>query len=202
MNIQNTLIQNLITVRKHRGLTQTELGKQIGYSDKTISKWENGDSCPSIEALYQLSQFYGVSIDDLLSESFQIVEKGEEETEPESDVQDTRSYHKVILAILLPLMMYVVAVPIFVVLLMCSVPHAWLAFIDAIPFVLLSLLFLGYRWHFKVMTYISGSGIMWTVALAVFLHLLVCGVNAWPLFLAPIPLQIAIILLAVLKKKK
>ena len=81
MNIQDVLIQNMITVRKHRGLTQSELGKQIGYSDKTISKWEHGDSCPSIEAVYQLARFYGVSVDDLLSDTFQVQKEGERKWE-------------------------------------------------------------------------------------------------------------------------
>lgn len=31
-------------LRKSKGLTQKELAEQIGISDKTISKWENGVS--------------------------------------------------------------------------------------------------------------------------------------------------------------
>ena len=31
-------------VRKNKGLTQKELAEQIGVSDKTISKWENGNN--------------------------------------------------------------------------------------------------------------------------------------------------------------
>lgn len=32
------------TLRKEKGLTQKELAEQVGVSDKTISKWENGGS--------------------------------------------------------------------------------------------------------------------------------------------------------------
>ena len=199
MNIQNTLIQNLITVRRHRGLTQSELGKQIGYSDKTISKWENGDSCPSIEALYQLSRFYGVSIDDLLSESFQIREEGEAVADLSDEPQSPRTYHRVIMALLLPLAVYTVAVLVFAILSLCSVPNPWLAFVDAVPVAVLSLFLLGRKWNIKLMSYIAGSGIMWSVILAVYLHLL--SFNIWVLFLPPIPVQAAIVLLAVLKKK-
>jgi DNA-binding XRE family transcriptional regulator len=200
MNIQDTLIQNMITVRKHHGLTQSELGKQIGYSDKTISKWEHGDSCPSIEAVYQLARFYGVSIDDLLSESFQIQQEGEETTPGSEDTSTaTRDYRRAIAAVLSPVVIYAFAAMLFAVLLQFHVPMAWLAFIDAIPVSFLTLLILGHAWNLKVMTYITGSGLMWGIVLAVYLHLLTF--NPWVVFLPPVPFQIALILLAVLKKK-
>ena len=41
-DIQDILIDNLIALRRARGLTQIELGEQVNYSDKTTSKWENG----------------------------------------------------------------------------------------------------------------------------------------------------------------
>ena len=47
-NLQEILINNLIALRKQRGLTQIELGERVSYSDKTISKWENGTSLPDV----------------------------------------------------------------------------------------------------------------------------------------------------------
>ena len=32
------------SLRKRNGLTQLELAKRLNVSDKTVSKWENGDS--------------------------------------------------------------------------------------------------------------------------------------------------------------
>lgn len=60
--------KRLIELRKSKELTQLELSEQINYSDKVISKWERGESLPSIEAFKILSDFYGLSIDDLISD--------------------------------------------------------------------------------------------------------------------------------------
>ena len=200
MNIQDTLIQNMITVRKHRGLTQSELGKQIGYSDKTISKWEHGDSCPGIEAVYQLARFYGVSVDDLLSDSFQIQPSGEESAPEPTDVTSAvHNYRRTIAAILSPVVIYAFAAVLFAVLLELHVPMAWLTFIDAIPVSFLVLLLLGRTWKLKIMTYITASGLLWSVVLSIYLHLLTY--NLWVVFLPPIPVQTALILLTVLKKR-
>ena len=65
--IKKVLANNLIVLRKSKKLTQGELSQQIAYSDKTISKWENGDAVPDIETLAQLAKFYGVKLDDLVS---------------------------------------------------------------------------------------------------------------------------------------
>lgn len=41
---QNKIGEFIQQSRKAKGLTQKDLGDQIGVSDKTISKWENGVS--------------------------------------------------------------------------------------------------------------------------------------------------------------
>lgn len=54
-------------LRSQRGLTQEQLGEQIGVSNKTVSRWETGTYLPPVEMLQALSEFYGVSINELLS---------------------------------------------------------------------------------------------------------------------------------------
>ena len=53
--------------RKEKGMTQKELAEQIGVSDKTISKWENGNSVPDTEILSSLCQSLDISVNELLS---------------------------------------------------------------------------------------------------------------------------------------
>ena len=48
-------------------LTQEELGESLGVSNKTVSRWETGTYLPPVEMLQQLSDRYGVSINELLS---------------------------------------------------------------------------------------------------------------------------------------
>ena len=59
--------EKLQELRKSRNLTQEELAELIFVSRTAISKWESGRGYPSIESLKQISKFFSVSIDDLLS---------------------------------------------------------------------------------------------------------------------------------------
>lgn len=60
----NEKLQNL---RKEKGLTQEELAEILFVSRTAVSKWESGRGYPSIESLKDISRFFQVSIDDMLS---------------------------------------------------------------------------------------------------------------------------------------
>lgn len=57
----------LASLRKEKNLTQEQLGEILGVTNKTVSRWENGNYMPPIEALQQLSEFYQITINELLS---------------------------------------------------------------------------------------------------------------------------------------
>ena len=65
-NVEQIIAQNLIDLRKQRNLKQSDLSDAIGYSDKTISRWENGTSVPDVSTLIKLAKFYNTSVDYLL----------------------------------------------------------------------------------------------------------------------------------------
>ncbi|MBQ8146800.1 MAG: XRE family transcriptional regulator [Clostridia bacterium] len=52
-------------MRKKLGKTQKALADAIGYSEKTVSKWETEGSIPSIEALFRVANIFHVSIVEL-----------------------------------------------------------------------------------------------------------------------------------------
>ena len=53
--------------RKAKGFTQKELAEKINVSDKTISKWENGNSLPDTAMLSSLCRVLDISVNELLS---------------------------------------------------------------------------------------------------------------------------------------
>ena len=57
----------LAQLRREKGLTQEQIGLELGVTNKTISRWENGNYLPPVEMLQVLSTFYGISINELLS---------------------------------------------------------------------------------------------------------------------------------------
>nr|MBQ4319874.1 L-serine ammonia-lyase, iron-sulfur-dependent, subunit alpha [Clostridia bacterium] len=61
--------EKMIALRKSLGLTQAELGKRLGISNRAVSKWENDMSYPSIDSLYKLCRMFGVEIEYFFSET-------------------------------------------------------------------------------------------------------------------------------------
>ncbi|MEE0107730.1 MAG: helix-turn-helix transcriptional regulator, partial [Merdibacter sp.] len=53
--------------RKKKGLTQEQLGAKLGVSNKTISRWENGNYMPDLSLLEPLSKELEISLNELLS---------------------------------------------------------------------------------------------------------------------------------------
>ena len=57
----------LAQLRRQKGLTQEQLGEQLGVTNKTVSRWETGRYLPPVEMLKALSEMYGISINEVLS---------------------------------------------------------------------------------------------------------------------------------------
>ena len=64
----NNVGKRISLQRKKMGLTQNELAEKLMVSNKAVSKWERGESVPDLYVLKQLADFYGVTIDTLISE--------------------------------------------------------------------------------------------------------------------------------------
>lgn len=58
----------IAVLRRKIGLTQAELAEKLNISNKTISKWENGQGFPDITYLPMLSKVLNVSVDALLAD--------------------------------------------------------------------------------------------------------------------------------------
>lgn len=53
--------------RKQQELTQEQLGEKLGVSNKTVSRWENGNYMPDLSLLEPLSRILGVTLNELLA---------------------------------------------------------------------------------------------------------------------------------------
>ena len=56
----------LSELRKYYGVTQEELAVRVGVTRQAVSKWETGTTIPDIEILMNLSEIYGISINDII----------------------------------------------------------------------------------------------------------------------------------------
>ena len=64
--------EKLVRLRKIRGITQDEFASAVGVSRQAVYKWESGQSYPEVAKLLEIKLLFGISIDDLLDESYEI----------------------------------------------------------------------------------------------------------------------------------
>lgn len=197
---------NIAAYRKQANLTQAGLANQLNYSDKAVSKWERGDSVPDVLTLVQLAELFGVSVNDLLSDPNAL----SEQTGPIQQVMGLvvektlkRKANKSIILGLSSILVWFIALLVWVVLSSCRVPNSWIAFIYAIPVDAIVLLSLRSAWHDFRRNRALISVIMWGAIASLHLTLLVYGHwNIWRLYLLGIPGQAAIFLWFMLFRPK
>lgn len=61
------LMLKLRELRKRTGITMKDLGEAIGLAESTISHYETGKRQPDYETLLKFGEFFGVSVDYLLT---------------------------------------------------------------------------------------------------------------------------------------
>ena len=60
-----TLYERIETLRKSKNISQGKLEKELGFSNGSISKWKN--STPTTERLQKLADYFGVTVEYLLT---------------------------------------------------------------------------------------------------------------------------------------
>lgn len=190
---------NLVYLRKNAGMTQLEFGEKFNYTDKTVSRWENGSIIPSVEILKQIADYYGVSVDYLITEHKSAKDFNS------AIAKSVNPKKKIIFIALDVTVIWLIAMTIFVASIFnlgtakMDVNHWWSVFLWAVPVSFFVMAFLTYRW-FKSLknTMIFLSLFVWTILIAAYFSFLYMG-NYWYLFFIGIPIQVAFILMIQLK---
>ncbi len=192
-NIKEIIAHNLVCLRKDRKFTQQELASRLNYSDKAVSRWEHAETLPDIETLCRICEIYGVKFEYLLQR------EQPKKNNPNIIKKDTPN--KIIIMLIAALSVWIAAIVAYSYMNIILKDNAWTLFIWAIP--LTCMVFqLCNRYFFKnvLFKYILSSLINWTLILSVYLQLI--SYNIWMLFIVGIPIQIIIVLLAILKMSK
>lgn len=53
-------------LRKEKGLTQEQFAEIVNVSNRTVSRWENGNNMPDLDILIQISDYYEINLRELL----------------------------------------------------------------------------------------------------------------------------------------
>lgn len=192
--------KNLLNLRKNLKLTQMEVAEKFNYSDKSISKWEKGESMPSIDVLCELASFYGVSLDDLTKENISQIS-----TEPKKKTKapTPRMFSTRLMITLLSFgAVWLVATILFVVLKLCLDINYYMSFMWAGVGSLIVLIVFNSIWGRMRYLFPTLTILLWLLLACIHVQIyLPTHINTWPIYLLGIPLQILIILWGGLIKK-
>ena len=185
-DIKDIFAKNLSELRQASGMTQLELGERLNYSDKTVSKWERGESIPDAGILKQIADVFGVTVDYLLDPEHAAGAAPAVVLE-ENDTVYRR--HMTIRRIVLAgvwLLSFVIIVLCWIV----TQKFFWLILIWTLPVsFLLSIIFTSLWSRNKGRdNYIFISLFIFSILLAIYLSAL--KANLWMLFLVMIPVEV------------
>ncbi len=176
---RETIIDNLVSLRKKNNLTQIDLAKKINYSDKAISRWETGEVLPDVEVLKTLSEIYSVPFSYLFEEH-------DEESKKEHLRADTS---KIITCIVSICAVWTAVIVLYTLLDMILQKQIWMVFVWAIPISCGVGTFYNKKWlKSKHLSLILNSITCWSLIACLYLQFL--SFNLWQLFLIGIPLQV------------
>lgn len=183
-DLRKTIGNNLSELRKRRGLTQLELAEKFNYTDRAVSKWENGDTLPDVEILYNLCEFYGVTLDYLTREHTNYYVKRNDELQ---------LWNKIAIICLVAMIVWGLATIIFVISLLRRHTPLWQSFVVAVPITaLLTLYFNRVYFKNKLTRIICWSVFTWSLIASA--YLIIMDHQFWPLFLLGIPAQASILI--------
>ncbi len=186
------IAENLAILRKGSGLTQAQLAERLNYSDKAVSRWEKGDTLPDINVLFELCDFYGITMDNLL-------EKDGVRERQQVKFRDSLQYNLIICALSVAIV-WLIATVLFVYLNTKSGVNFWQAFIWAVPVSCLVILRMNRRFHSSILLFVTVSVFVWTLLTSVYLQFL--QYNIWLVYIIGIPVQIICILCLIIRRYK
>ena len=192
---------NIARLRRERGLTQAELAERINYSDKAVSKWERAESTPDVLTLITLAEVLGTDMNTLtgLPAASQPeplpAPAAEAPSAPEKPAKKRYTADKGVIQKLSSILVWVVALFLYMVLDEFGIKNLWLLFVVAVPANAIVLLSLRSAWKLYGMNRFLISVIMWGFLLVIYLLLLLTAkVNVWKILPMGLLGQAAIIL--------
>ncbi|MGN1259304.1 MAG: helix-turn-helix domain-containing protein [Christensenellales bacterium] len=188
--LKKIIASNIINLRKENNLTQAEFATKLNYTDKAISKWERGESVPSIDILKKIADMFGVTVDFLLHEG------STKEKEQYILPQDNRS-NKIIITLLGVSIVWIVVTIIYVYMKIFANVAEWRLFLWAVPLSCLVLQIFNFLWGKKLFSLYILSIFVWSLLTCLYLQFITYQI--WLIFVIGVPIQIAIILWSNLK---
>ena len=197
VDIKEVLAKNIASLRQMNHMTQAELGEKLNYSDKTISKWERGESAPDISVLVEVAELFGVTLDSL-------VKPGSMKNAVNERKSDEVKYNRRAIAYISESVAFLVAIFAFIIttLIIGKTTFQWLYFMYALPISLIVKLVFNSIWFNPRRNYLIISELMWSILAAVHITFLYFGIDVALIYLIGVAGEAVIVLWSFINKPK
>lgn len=187
--LNDIISENLIIQRKNNLLTQSEVAFLLNYSDKSVSKWEQGHAIPTLEILMELTKIYNTTLDELVTDKD--IKKIDERKEFENLVK--KQYSRLIVSLLSISCVWIIATIIYSVLTMAGVSNGSLAYLWSVPITALMSFIFNFIWGKRSISTLIISVLLWLTLASIYITLYVVEPMV-QIFYIGIPIQVTIIL--------
>ena len=156
------IANNICNLRKSNNMTQFELAEKLHYSDKAISRWERGDTMPSVEVLCELCELFGVDMSYLVSK----------DPSPIKTKDATKIGNKVVISLLAISLIWLIATCIYVYSGISTNTSLWTIFIWAVPASALVADILNVIWGERKYSIITRTVFIWSLLTSFYVQFL------------------------------
>ena len=193
-----TIAKNITELRRAYGMTQATLAEKLGYSDKSVSKWERAEGIPDVVCLKNIAELFGVSVDYLLTD--------DHEKEPMRPIEVYKAYcendyvtSKRVIVLISLVGVWILAAAAYIITNMCgySVP---IIFVSAAVVTTLLCVIFNAMWGNRKHDFYTICALVWSVLF------LICYIfrdhNSWALMTLGIPATLVVWLSCRVKVKR
>ena len=198
-DIKLVIAKNIYDLRISNSMTQLELAEKLHYSDKSVSKWEKGDSLPEIATLLEIAQMFNVTLDYLVQDH-----SDEKKRVDNSANKKVKVKNRALISGMGILLVWLVATFVFFMIDIFTetLKYSFLPFLFAIPITLIVWLVFNSIWFNHKRNFFIISLLMWASLATLFVVFFIFGINIPKIFLLGIPGQIIIGLWSRIKVSK
>ena len=196
-DVKSTVAKNITELRILNNMTQMELAEKLNYSNKTVSKWERGESSPDISVLVEIADLFDVTLDYLVrAETI-------EEAVIEHKNQEIK-YSRRAISYIAEGAGWMVAIFAFIIttLIINRMSFQWLYFVYTLPVALIIKLIFNSVWFNPRHNYLIISALMWSILAAIHITFLFFKINVSLIYFLGVAGQVVIVMWSFIKKPK
>ncbi|MCH5180853.1 MAG: helix-turn-helix transcriptional regulator [Erysipelotrichales bacterium] len=156
--LRENFATNLLRLRKDKNWNQQELAEKLSYSDKAISKWENGDTIPDVFTMKCIASLFNITIDQLISKENVVKESN-------------KTKNRLLVTLISSGLCFLIATVVFFGLKLGNIKMAYMSYLFALAFASIVLIVFTKLWFKRIWTILSADLLVLTAMMIVMIFM-------------------------------